>query len=128
VRLYKLRSRLKPIGGSMADDWNNIIGNQTIQTLWLKNADAEDIRRLRHAAVEDFPAIELNNSSSGFYIGYNYSYGSPSQFGTNLVTKCTAQHRGFGSSGEATRPRNVNPNPPPPTISEIFRNERSILE
>jgi hypothetical protein len=35
---------------------------------------------------KDFPAIELNNSSSGFYIGYNYSYGSPSQFGTNLVT------------------------------------------
>jgi hypothetical protein len=35
---------------------------------------------------KNFPAIELNNSSSGFYIGYNYSYGSPSQSGTNLVT------------------------------------------
>ncbi len=35
---------------------------------------------------KDAPAIELNGSSSGFYIGYNYSYGSPSQFGTNLVT------------------------------------------
>jgi hypothetical protein len=35
---------------------------------------------------KDFPAIELNGSSSGFYIGYNYNYGSPSQYGTNLVT------------------------------------------
>jgi hypothetical protein len=35
---------------------------------------------------KDFPAIELNNSSNGFYIGYNYSYGTPSQSGTNMVT------------------------------------------
>src|SRR5215475_10451738 len=35
---------------------------------------------------KNFPAIELNNSSSGLYIGYNFSYGSPSQSGTNLVT------------------------------------------
>ena len=35
---------------------------------------------------KDFPAIELNNSSSGFYIGYNYEYGSPSQYGSNMVT------------------------------------------
>ena len=35
---------------------------------------------------KNFPAIELNNSSSGFYIGYNYSHGSPPQFGSNLVT------------------------------------------
>ena len=33
-----------------------------------------------------FPAIELSTSSSGFVISYNYVYGSPSQFGTNLVT------------------------------------------
>ncbi len=35
---------------------------------------------------KDSPPIELNNSTSGLYIGYNYSYGSPSQYGTNLVT------------------------------------------
>jgi hypothetical protein len=35
---------------------------------------------------KDLPAIELNNSSSGLYIGYNYSYGTPSQSGTNMVT------------------------------------------
>ena len=28
---------------------------------------------------KNFPAIELQNSSSGFYVGYNFSYGSASQ-------------------------------------------------
>jgi hypothetical protein len=36
----------------MSDDWNNILANQTIRTLWLKNSDAEDSRRQRHAAVD----------------------------------------------------------------------------
>jgi hypothetical protein len=35
--------------------------------------------------TKDFPAIELNNSCSGFYIGYNYEYGTSSQ-GGYLVT------------------------------------------
>ena len=46
--LSTLRGRLKAIGGSMSDDWNNIVANQTIQTLWLKNSGAEEIRRQRH--------------------------------------------------------------------------------
>ena len=33
-----------------------------------------------------FPAVELQNSSSGFYIGYNYSYGSQSQASGAPVT------------------------------------------
>ena len=48
----KLRGALKAIGGSMSDDWNNILANQTIQTLWLKNSDAEEGKRQRHAAVD----------------------------------------------------------------------------
>ena len=35
---------------------------------------------------KDFPAIELNNSSSGFYTGYNYSHGSLAIGGQGLVT------------------------------------------
>ena len=61
--LSKLRGTLKAIGGSMSDDWNNILANQTIRTLWLKNSQAEDIRRQRHAAVDVLiginPADEL---------------------------------------------------------------------
>jgi hypothetical protein len=50
--ISKLRGKLKAIGGSMSDDWNNILANQMSQTLWLKNADAEQIRRQRMAAVD----------------------------------------------------------------------------
>jgi hypothetical protein len=32
----KLKGTLKLIGGSMSDDWNNILANQTVQSLWLK--------------------------------------------------------------------------------------------
>lgn len=35
---------------------------------------------------KDFPAIELNQSSSGFVVSYNYSHGTPSQNGAKLVT------------------------------------------
>ena len=41
----KLRGTLKPIGGSMSDDWNNIVANQTMQALWLKHSDADGIRK-----------------------------------------------------------------------------------
>jgi hypothetical protein len=61
--LSKRRGALKAIGGSMSDDWNNIVANQTIQTLWLRSSDAEQIRRQRHAAVDALiginPADEL---------------------------------------------------------------------
>ena len=29
-------AKLKMVGGSASDDWNNVLVNQTIQTLWLK--------------------------------------------------------------------------------------------
>src|SRR5215216_2114154 len=61
----KLRGRLKAIGGSIADDWNNIIANQTIQTLWLKYSDAEDIKRLRHATVDVLIGIAPRDEFEG---------------------------------------------------------------
>ena len=33
---------LKELGGSRSDSWNNILINQTIQTLWFKNSDDEE--------------------------------------------------------------------------------------
>jgi hypothetical protein len=50
--MSKLRGTLKAIGGSMSDDWNNILANQTVQTLWVKNSAPEEIRRQRRAAVD----------------------------------------------------------------------------
>jgi hypothetical protein len=31
----KSNARLKAVGGSQSDDWNNILANQTVQALWL---------------------------------------------------------------------------------------------
>jgi hypothetical protein len=36
-----LKGTLKQIGGSQSDNWNNVLANQTFQTLWLKNSDKE---------------------------------------------------------------------------------------
>jgi hypothetical protein len=46
-----LPGTLKPIGGSMSDDWNNILVNHTCNALWLRNCDEEDQDRQRGAAV-----------------------------------------------------------------------------
>jgi hypothetical protein len=62
----KLRGRLKVIGGSMSDDWNNILANQTIRTLWFfENSDAEEIRRQRHAAVDALVGIAPRDELEG---------------------------------------------------------------
>src|SRR5262245_19827492 len=61
----KLRGRLKAIGGSMSDDWNNIVADQTSQTLWLKNWDAEETRRQRHAAVDALIGISPRDEFEG---------------------------------------------------------------
>jgi hypothetical protein len=33
--------KLKHLGGSLFDSWNNILANQALQSLWLKNSDQE---------------------------------------------------------------------------------------
>ena len=33
------KGRLKCVGGSQSDHWNNIPANQALQTLWLKQSD-----------------------------------------------------------------------------------------
>jgi hypothetical protein len=44
------KGALKCIGGSRSDQWNNILANQTIQTLWLQNSD-EDTRDRQFGAL-----------------------------------------------------------------------------
>jgi hypothetical protein len=43
--------RLKTIGGSQSDHWNNTLANQTIQALWVKNSDAAERDRQLSAVV-----------------------------------------------------------------------------
>jgi hypothetical protein len=64
--LSKLRGLLKSIGGSMSDDWNNIVANQTIKTIWHRaKADAEEIREQRHATVDALIGINPRDELEG---------------------------------------------------------------
>ena len=64
--LSKSKGKLKLIGGSMSDDWNNILANQTIQTIWFfENTDAEEIRRQRHATVDALIGIKPKDEIEG---------------------------------------------------------------
>jgi hypothetical protein len=42
---------LKRIGGSQSDDWNHVLGNQAIQSLWIKHSDKEVRQRQYNAAI-----------------------------------------------------------------------------
>src|SRR6516165_734973 len=62
----KLRGHLKVIGGSMSDDWNNLVANQTTRTLWFfADSDPEEIRRERHAAVDALMGIKPGDELEG---------------------------------------------------------------
>jgi hypothetical protein len=61
----KLPGRLKRIGGSMSDDWNNIIANQAVSALWLKNSDAEEVKKRRHSAVDALIGIAPRDEFEG---------------------------------------------------------------
>jgi hypothetical protein len=52
-----LKGALKQIGGSRSDDWNNILGDQALRTLWLKHSDEETRDRQYSATVAAFIGI-----------------------------------------------------------------------
>jgi hypothetical protein len=58
---------LKCVGGSQSDDWNHVLGNQAIQSLWIKQSDNEV--RARHSEVivrePDCPRLRLKQSRVG---------------------------------------------------------------
>ena len=45
------KGRLKNIGGSQSDHWNNLLANQAVQALWLKNSNPEERDRQLSATV-----------------------------------------------------------------------------
>src|SRR5215475_5863596 len=62
----KLRGHLKIVGGSMSDDWNNLVANQTTWTHWFfADSDPEEIRRERHAAVDALMGIKPGDELEG---------------------------------------------------------------
>jgi hypothetical protein len=64
--LSKLKGELRMIGGSMADDWNNMLANQVRYTLWFFGSEnAEEIRRQRHASVDALIGIKPKDEIEG---------------------------------------------------------------
>lgn len=45
------KGALKTIGGSQSDHWNNMLANQAVQALWVKNSDTAERERQLSATV-----------------------------------------------------------------------------
>jgi hypothetical protein len=59
----RLPGKLKLIAGSLSDDWNNFVANQTANSLW--RTDAAQARQDRHAAVDAMIGIGPNDEIEG---------------------------------------------------------------
>src|SRR4051794_16773080 len=60
-----LPGRLKRLGGSMSDDWNNILANQTVSSLWYKNSDLKGAQKQRSAAIAGLIGIAPQDELEG---------------------------------------------------------------
>jgi hypothetical protein len=54
---YDLKGTLKHIGGSQSDTWNNVLGNQALNALWLENTDPETRDRRLLATIAALAGI-----------------------------------------------------------------------
>jgi hypothetical protein len=59
------KGRLKNIGGSKSDHWNNTLANQAIQALWVKNSDKEERDRQLSATVAALVGIGPKDELEG---------------------------------------------------------------
>ena len=60
-----LKGRLKNVGGSRSDHWNNILANQTIQALWIEHSDGETRHRQYRATLAALVGIEPRDELEG---------------------------------------------------------------
>jgi hypothetical protein len=65
IDLDALKGALKRIGGSQSDDWNNILLDQTIRTLWLKHSDEDSRGRQYRATVAALVGIGPKDEIEG---------------------------------------------------------------
>jgi hypothetical protein len=59
------KGRLKNIGGSQSDHWNNILANQAVQALWLKNSSPEERDKQLSATVAALIGIAPKDELEG---------------------------------------------------------------
>jgi hypothetical protein len=57
--------RLKNIGGSKSDHWNNLLANQTVQALWITNSDKEQRDKQFRATVSALVGIGPKDELEG---------------------------------------------------------------
>lgn len=59
------KGRLKDLGGSQSDHWNNILANQALQSLWLKNSSQEDRDKQSNAILAALAGIGPKDELEG---------------------------------------------------------------
>ena len=59
------KGRLKSIGGSKSDHWNNLLANQAVQALWVKKSDAETRDKQLSATVAALIGIAPKDELEG---------------------------------------------------------------
>jgi hypothetical protein len=60
-----LPGRLKAVGGSRSDTWNNVIAHQTMQALWVKHSNEEQRKDQANAALSGLIGINPNDELEG---------------------------------------------------------------
>jgi hypothetical protein len=59
------KGRLKNVGGSQSDHWNNTLANQAVQALWVKNSSPEERDRQLSATVDALIGIAPKDELEG---------------------------------------------------------------
>jgi hypothetical protein len=59
------KGRLRNIGGSQSDNWDNILANQALQALWVKNSSAEERDKQLSATVAALISIAPKDELEG---------------------------------------------------------------
>lgn len=59
------KGRLKTIGGSQSDHWNNTLANQTLQALWVKNSSSQERDKQMSATVAALVGIAPKDELEG---------------------------------------------------------------
>jgi hypothetical protein len=60
-----LPGKLKSIGGSKSDTWNNVIANQAVQTIWGKNSNEDERKKQVSATIAGLIGINPSDELEG---------------------------------------------------------------
>jgi hypothetical protein len=63
--LDESKPKLKRLGGSNFDDWNNILANQAMNTGWYGNSNAEQVKKQHSANLSFLSGVEPNDELEG---------------------------------------------------------------